>query len=152
MKSSSIGLVVIVAALVGVMLVPRLLNGGGVAPTPAYFDTSLSLDDVLERAEASGKPVLALVTADWCPPCQKLKRGTLVDERVAAFITSSTEPAYITDKQGYDVERLGVKAFPTSVILRDGEIVASLRGAVSARRYLKWLNENAGVAQANAEP
>jgi len=148
---SSFGLVIIVLALIGVIIVPRLLNGG-VAPTPDVFDTTLTLDDAIKRSESSGKPVYALVTADWCPPCQTLKRGALTDERVTAFIVNSTEAAYVTDKNGHDVGRLGVRAFPTSVIIRDGEIVASLQGAASSAAYLKWLQSNALPAHANAEP
>lgn len=151
MKSALPVLVLIVAALAGVMIVQRVFMGG-VAPTPTYFDTSLTLDDALERSKASGKPVFALVTADWCPPCQTLKRGALVDDRVASFIQDSTEPAYVTDKQMRDVERLGVSAYPTSVILMDGEVIASLRGAVSAGKYLEWLRANASPTHANASP
>lgn len=30
-----------------------------------------------DRAMKSEKPLLVLVTAEWCPPCQSLKRNTL---------------------------------------------------------------------------
>ncbi len=152
MKSTGLVLTLIVLALVTVMLVPRLMGGGGVAPTPAVFDTGVTLDVALKRSQASGRSVFALVTADWCAPCQSLKRGALVDEQVVAFVESSTEPVYLTDKSGHDVERLGVRAFPTSVIIRDGEIVASLEGAVSAGRYLEWLETHAAAPHASATP
>lgn len=151
MKSALPALALIVAAIVGVMIVQRFFSGG-VAPTPAYFDTSRTLDDALERSKSSGKPVFALVTADWCPPCQSLKRGALVDGRVASLIESSTEPVYITDRQPRDVERLGVRAFPTSVIIRDGEVVASLRGAASTGAYLEWLENALTPSAADASP
>ena len=125
---------------------------GGVAPTPEVFATGSSLAQGMEKANAAGKPVLAVVTADWCPPCQSLKRGALVDGRVASLIESSTEPVYITDRQPRDVERLGVRAFPTSVIIRDGEVVASLRGAASTGAYLEWLENALTPSAADASP
>ncbi len=152
MKSTALVLTLIVLVIVAVILVPRLAGGGGVAPTPAVFDTGVTLDQALERSQTSGRPVFALVTADWCPPCQSLKRGALTDERVTKAIESSTEPVYVTDKSGHDVGRLGVRAFPTSVIIRDGEVVASLEGAASAGRYLEWLETNAATPEAGAAP
>ncbi len=152
MKPVQIGLVVIAALLVVGALAPRLFGGGSVAPTPSVFDTSVSLDEALQRSDESGRPVFALVTADWCPPCQSLKRNALTDARVQGLIERSTVPVYITDKNGHDVERLGVSAFPTSFILRNGEVLASLRGAAAPDRYLEWLESNIPAAQANASP
>ena len=65
---------------------------------------------------------------------------------------SSTEPVYLTDKSGRAVELLGVRAFPTSIVLQDGEVVASLEGAVSAGRYLSWLETNVATNHASASP
>ena len=30
-----------------------------------------------EKAQAGNKPLLVLVTAEWCPPCQKMKKKTI---------------------------------------------------------------------------
>jgi len=30
-----------------------------------------------ENAQAGNRPLLVLVTADWCPPCQRMKNSTL---------------------------------------------------------------------------
>ncbi|MFI4897344.1 MAG: thioredoxin fold domain-containing protein [Phycisphaerales bacterium JB059] len=152
MKAVQIGLLVIAALLVVAALAPRFFGGGKVAPTPTVFDTSVSLDDALRRSDETGRPVFALVTADWCPPCQGLKRHALTDARVQRLLERSTEPVYITDQNGHDVERLGVTAFPTSFILRDGEVLASLRGSAPPDAYLEWLESNLPAGQANASP
>ncbi|HTN75795.1 MAG TPA: thioredoxin family protein [Pirellulaceae bacterium] len=36
-----------------------------------------SYDEAFKEHEASGKPLLVLVGADWCPGCQTMKNGTL---------------------------------------------------------------------------
>ena len=36
-----------------------------------------SYEEAFKEHEASGKPLLVLVGADWCPACQTMKNGTL---------------------------------------------------------------------------
>lgn len=36
-----------------------------------------SYEEAFKEHEASGKPLLILVGADWCPACQTMKNGTL---------------------------------------------------------------------------
>ena len=152
MKAVQIGLLVIAALLVVAVLAPRFFGAGSVAPTPRVFDTSVTLDEALRRSGESGRPVFAFVTADWCPPCQTLKRGALTDDRVTGLIQRSTEPVYITDKSPHDVERLAISAFPTSLIIHDGEVVASLRGGASPSGYLEWLDSSLPTPPADASP
>tara|TARA_Y100001933_G_scaffold122861_1_gene122645 strand:+ start:304 stop:726 length:423 start_codon:yes stop_codon:yes gene_type:complete len=117
---------------------------GGVAPTPEVFATGSSLAQGMEKANAAGKPVLAVVTADWCPPCQQLKRGALADPEVAAWIDANTVPVYInSDESPDDAAALKVRALPTTVLLRDGEIIASRTGAASPADYLAFLKDAA---------
>ena len=116
---------------------------GRVAPTPEVFGQTTSLDDGIREASSSGKPVVALVTADWCPPCQMLKRDTLTDPAVAAWIDEYTVPVYInSDENPADAGKLQVTALPTTVVLRDGQIVASSTGFASPEEYLGFLKSS----------
>lgn len=127
-----------IAVLVGFAAVTALK--GRVAPTPAVFSADSSLEAAIEQAGKENKPVLALVTADWCPPCQSLKRETLSDPEVAAWIGANTVPVYIdSDTSPEDAASLGVRALPTTVLLRDGEVVASNSGFIQAGDYLAFL-------------
>ena len=49
----------------------------GPAETPGVFEAGYSLQEATQKSASAGKPMLVLVTADWCPPCQALKRGAL---------------------------------------------------------------------------
>jgi thiol:disulfide interchange protein len=123
---------------------------GGVAPTPEAFAAHTSFDDALAEGERVDKPVLVMATADWCGPCQSLKRGTLSDPRVAAWITERTIPAYadFTESNTDEARHLGrllkINSYPTLVLLRDGVEVSRQQGAVSADRMLAWLEQAGG--------
>ncbi len=137
---SRTGLVVllgIVLAFVGL----RLFMGRA-APVPAPFDPSVTLNQALNAA-GSDKVVLVLATADWCPPCQQLKRGALANPEVSEAIRSRTVPVYADGTQQLDASfaPLGIGGFPTMVAVRDGVVLSRLVGAVSARSLLEWLDE-----------
>ncbi|MFG0305918.1 MAG: thioredoxin family protein [Phycisphaerales bacterium JB040] len=120
------------------------------AETPGVLATAgLTLADATAQGEASGKPVLAFVTAAWCGPCQSLKRNGLADERVQALIGERTVGVTLeeTTEQGKrDMRGLPVRAYPTLVLLRDGEVVSMMEGAQPASAIVSWLESNTAPA------
>ena len=48
---------------------------------PAIDTTAESVDyeTAYHRAQADHKPLLVLVTAEWCEPCQKMKNTTMAE-------------------------------------------------------------------------
>lgn len=136
--------VVGVVAIVVALAVFSFLRGG-VAPRPAAFEGTRNLAAALSASKQSGKPVLAFVTADWCQPCQALKRGALVDPKVEAAIRSGTEAVYV-DATGdnADAASLGVMSVPVLVMLRPGDDkpreVSRLMGNAEAEHILDWLS------------
>jgi thiol-disulfide isomerase/thioredoxin len=138
-KSSALSWVLIAVAVL--FVAPGLINFvRGPAPTPGVFDVGLTLDEALDRSEREGKPVFVLATADWCGPCQTLKRGALADSGVSAWILEYTIPVYLEDGADPDeIGVLGVRAYPTSLVIVDGEVVGGMEGAASAEKYLDGL-------------
>ncbi len=145
--SNVIFLVIIVAAIAAVMLV----RGGGSADTASadtFFASTVSFQQAQQTAADEGKLVFVLATADWCPPCQALKGGTLADPGVQGRInelavpykldTTDLERLSPEDKQLFDT--LGVRGYPTMYLLDGDRVVASTMGAVPAGDFTNWLN------------
>jgi thioredoxin 1 len=133
---------VVIPALVVMLVVFAGIQAvrGRVAPTPEVFAAGVSLDDGIRSGTESGKPVVAVVTADWCPPCQMLKRETLADASVSAWIEQNAVGVYVdSDKNPEAAQALGVQALPTTVVLRDGKIVGSKTGFLGTEDYLEFL-------------
>jgi len=134
-------LVVGVLALLGVKLAQLRP-----AETPAAVtNAGLTLDAALDRSEAEGKPVLAFATAEWCGPCQSLKRNALKDPGVQALIESRTIAVTLeeTTAQGArDIGKLPVDGFPTLMLIQNGMVQSKIVGAQSTSAITAWLESN----------
>lgn len=130
---------VVVFALGGFVLMRSGLVGG-VAQTPEFMPVSTDLSAI---DFTSPTPVVVVVTADWCPPCQTLKRTTLTDESVRAFLTERAQTVMLdatdTNRVADTLGQLGVRLLPTTVVLHDGKPVAKLEGFAKPDAYLAWL-------------
>ena len=121
----------------------------GPAPTPPVFEADLTLADAINESRESAKAVFVLATADWCPPCQALKRGAMTDERVVGVLRQRTLPVYLDATESnstgaLEAARLGVSSLPTMLIIRDGEVLSSVVGAQTPDATLAWLDQALG--------
>ncbi len=139
------------ALLVVILIVTIALasRGCGGPRVPSFIDPLVTLDEAQSRSAQSGKPVFALVGADWCEPCTSFKHGTLRNSKVVEFLKANTEPVYIdaTRSASNDADtlammsRLGVNEIPTIVLLRRGQSIGNVGGDIPAKDLLKWLEE-----------
>lgn len=120
---------------------------GGAADTPAIFSDGYTLAEARQISADTGKPIFALATADWCGPCQSLKRDALADPEVVAFLRARTIPVYIEESDGIeDIRALRVRAYPTSVLLDSEGVLGVIEGGAPPAEYLSLLKRSIGDA------
>lgn len=142
----------ITLAIVIAVMVTARFSSAGVAPKPPMFASGLTLAEAARRSDESGRPIFTLVTADWCAPCQALKRGPLVDPAVETAVSGAAIPLYIdADLQSPDVKRLNVFSLPTTLVLIRGREVGRIEGFVPTETYRDFVT-NALTLATSAQP
>lgn len=131
----------LIIALLAALALPNVISLlRGPAPTPDVFAAGYTLTEAIEMSAQNDKPVLVLATADWCAPCQTLKRGALTDPEVVGLIHENSIPVYLEHGSNRDeIDTLGVRAFPTTLILERGQVTAMLEGGAGASKYARLL-------------
>lgn len=125
------------------VITPKVMNIiAGPADTPSIFAAKLTIEQASLQSETTGKPMLVLVTADWCPPCQALKKGALVDTKVAQWVSDNMIPVYLEDGANSDqIRLLPVNSFPTTLVIKDGQILGQFSGNTSATKFLNRIKD-----------
>lgn len=80
-------------------------------PADPPSDWQPTVQAAFNESTATGKPVLAVFSASWCPPCQYMVRNVWPDPAVANLIAEGYVPVYVdadapenmTYMQQYDV-------------------------------------------------
>ncbi len=119
-----------------------------VTERPAWSSEVAWRRDVAAAARESaggGKPLLVMVEASWCGPCQRMLRQTFPDPVLAARINAGFIPLLIdADQQAALIQRLNINAFPTMLILDPSQrIVERVTGFQTAAQ----LNSRLAVLQ-----
>ena|SRR5687767_15817115 len=100
------------------------------------------------EAQKTGKPLFAYFTAEWCGPCQQMKRKTWSDASVEAALRDYVPVMVDVDRQP-DLARRYVPtpqnregAIPAfRVVDQQGQIVRETVGAMKAEEFLEWIGK-----------
>ncbi len=118
-------------------------RGGSSAhdPTPWVNDFAVAKATAVQQ----GKPMLLNFTADWCPPCQDMKKRTLPDVRVQQLLSEKYVPVKVDltnpgPAQNALAEHYGVNGIPSYLIANSqGEVISQQVGFVAADDFVGWL-------------
>ena len=101
------------------------LLGAGIATWTARMPRhgwERDIDAGFNKATDDGRPVFVFFTADWCPPCRRLKQGVLHDPDVMDGLAENyvLVKVDLTDRRGPNngiAQEFGVRGIPTVVLM-----------------------------------
>ena len=103
-------------------------------------DTILEINDDNFDAEAlqSDKPVLVDFWAPWCGPCKAI--GPIIEELAASFDGKVKFNKFNVDDNPMTPVKFGIKAIPTLIFFKDGDVAEQITGMVAKAKLEEALN------------
>jgi thioredoxin-related protein len=118
--------------------------------SPKFED---SLRSALNDAKKNGKPIVAVFSAVWCPPCQSMKKDVYPSEAVKAYHDKFNWVYLDTDnrRNEKDAEKYGVSGIPhIQFIDAQGKAIDKQVGGNSPEAFAKVLEGVLKKASASA--
>jgi len=116
-----------------------------VVQLPTVVASAPPLRETVAIAQQTNRPAVIFATADRCAPCQQYKRDAINNERVIARLSGDDLlVTHVEVDRETDAAReiLGSLGIPMTYVIKEGAIVATLRGQRSADDLLAWLDDN----------
>jgi len=125
-------------ALAGLAGCQSMNDTQGVVLPPAE-ERPQAIVDVLNQADTAGKPALVVMDASWCGPCRVYKSQTIDQPAVRAELRERVVLTVLDwDAHPRVVDELNLGATPTTLLFKDGEVVAQ-NGVMSPSELFEWL-------------
>jgi len=115
---------------------------------------STDIEGSLQRASATGKPVLLEFTASWCVYCKRMEKTTFVDPAVVSFVNERYVAVRVdADQHKQLVTDLAIKGLPAVLVVSpDLKIIERISGFQTPEALLTKLGQlPAGNKSANVK-
>jgi len=124
------------------------------APALSSAQEPLDYNTAYSNAQAGDKPLLVLVTATWCPPCQQMKQTTIPElmnkEAFKGFHYSTVD---LDEEEKLARELIGQRGVPQLIMFekQDGKWIRRyLRGAQTAQTVEAFVAQSGLMRTASA--
>ncbi|MFT6716334.1 MAG: thioredoxin 1 [Saprospiraceae bacterium] len=94
--------------------------------------------ETLDKAIASGKPVLVDFWAEWCGPCRMV--GPIVTELSTEYDGKAVVGKVDVDSNKEISAKYGIRNIPTILFFKDGEMVDKIVGAAAKSAFTEKLD------------
>jgi thioredoxin-related protein len=133
--------------LIALVLAMAAIFWSNSQPTPLPPGWHENIDQAVDAARTSGRPLLVAFHSHSCPPCRAMERDVLGHTSVQAGLCSFV-PVRIDAFKEYEVAaRYGVSATPTYLILDStGQPRAAIAGYVPPKDFVEFMRSGADAA------
>jgi thiol:disulfide interchange protein len=139
MKRLLVAALVVLAAIIAVIGASILRKTHELIPWQTDFKVAQA------ESHQTGKPILLDFSADWCGPCQEMRRTTWSDASVATALHDYIPMQVNIDANPDLASQFQVRAIPHIVVVNSrGDILKVSEGAMDPTDFLHWLGNPGG--------